>query len=220
VIVVGIDSYPTSSESSPTNAHAGPGTTTAEMPTAGRSAFWRTFLSFAAGLCLVAGIWLATQHNKPASAVMCAASALALLIRLRLTNRRALDLADSGYADAGGLQPASKKSQRAGDSPADTDDSRTASSSASRAAFLPTAPYRIVDAELTEPLLSNLAEVQSELVQAARDSGWKVDFDELTQLNRQAIQSLQSEKLERAIRARGKAIDLLMRELYQRSRSN
>jgi hypothetical protein len=73
---------------------------------------------------------------------------------------------------------------------------------------------------LTEPLLSNLAEVQSELVQAARDSGWKVDFDELTQLNRQAIQSLQSEKLERAIRARGKAIDLLMRELYQRSRSN
>ncbi|RLS40360.1 MAG: serine/threonine-protein phosphatase [Planctomycetota bacterium] len=224
VIVVGIDSYPTSSESSPTNAHAGPGTTTAEMPTAGRSAFWRTFLSFAAGLCLVAGIWLATQHNKPASAVMCAASALALLIRLRLTNRRTLDLADSGYADAGGLQPASKKSQRAGDSPADTDDSRTASifesSSASRAAFLPTAPYRIVDAELTEPLLSNLAEVQSELVQAARDSGWKVDFDELTQLNRQAIQSLQSEKLERAIRARGKAIDLLMRELYQRSRSN
>ena len=155
---------------------------------------------------------------------MCAASALALLIRLRLTNRRTLDLADSGYADAGGLQPASKKSQRAGDSPADTDDSRTASifesSSASRAAFLPTAPYRIVDAELTEPLLSNLAEVQSELVQAARDSGWKVDFDELTQLNRQAIQSLQSEKLERAIRARGKAIDLLMRELYQRSRSN
>jgi serine/threonine protein phosphatase PrpC len=225
VIVVGIDSYPASLDSSSSEAAKASATTTAEIPGVYRSKIWRTAISLAAGFSLLAGIWLASQHNKPASAMMCAASALALLIRLRMTNWRSIDMGDSSLAEMNaGLQPASRKRAPADDLQTNAGDSRTASafesSSASRAAFLPTAPYRIVDAELSEPLLSHLAEVQSELVQAARDSGWKVDFDELTQLNRQAIQALQSEKLDRAIRSRGKAIDLLMRELYQRSRSS
>ena len=225
VIVVGIDSYPASSEPQPTDDSLTAGASTAEMPDARRPAVWRMLLSLAAAVCLIAGIWLATQHNKPASAVMCAASALALLIRLRMTNWRSIDLTDNGSVNAdAGLHPASRKRVQADGPQTDEGDFGTASvlesSNTSRASFLPTAPYRIVDAELSEALLSHLAEVQSELVQAARDSGWKVDFDEITQLNRQAIQALQSEKRDRAIRARGKAIDLLMRELYQRSRSS
>jgi hypothetical protein len=43
-----------------------------------------------------------------------------------------------------------------------------------------------------------------------------VDFDELTQLGRQATAAIQSEKPDKAIRARARAIELLMKEIYQR----
>ena len=76
-----------------------------------------------------------------------------------------------------------------------------------------------MDSALGDKLLTHLAEVQSELVQAARESGWKVDLNELTGLSRQAVQSQQNGKLDRALKARAKAIDMLMRELDQRSRS-
>jgi hypothetical protein len=74
----------------------------------------------------------------------------------------------------------------------------------------------MVDCQNPLALLKYLAEAQSELAQAARDSSWRVDFDELTQLGRQATAAMQSEKPDRAIRARARAIELLMKEIYQR----
>jgi hypothetical protein len=89
-------------------------------------------------------------------------------------------------------------------------------SSALRSSFRTSPPYRTVDCQNPLALLKYLAEAQSELAQAARDSSWKVDFDELTQLGRQATTAIQSEKPDRAIRARARAIELLMKEIYQR----
>lgn len=89
-------------------------------------------------------------------------------------------------------------------------------SSALRSSFRTSPPYRMVDCQNPLALLKYLAEAQSELAQAARDSSWRVDFDELTQLGRQATAAMQSEKPDRAIRARARAIELLMKEIYQR----
>ncbi len=75
-----------------------------------------------------------------------------------------------------------------------------------------------MEAALNEKLLTHLAEVQSELAQAARESGWKVDLNELTALSRQAVQNQQNGRMDRALKSRAKAIDMLMRELDQRSR--
>lgn len=83
-----------------------------------------------------------------------------------------------------------------------------------------TSPYRCSSSVLTDTLLDHLAEIQGELVQAARDSGWSVNFDELTTLSRQSVAAQQHGKLERAIQPRAQAIDLLMRELYSRARSS
>ncbi len=71
-------------------------------------------------------------------------------------------------------------------------------------------------AELRDSFLDHLAEIQGELVQAARDSGWSVDLDNLTSLSRQALSAQQSGKRDRAIMFRARAIDLLMKELYAR----
>lgn len=81
------------------------------------------------------------------------------------------------------------------------------------------APYRIAPALLTDELLNHLAEIQGELVQAARDSGWNVDFNELTTLSRQSVAAQQAGKPHKAILTRAQAIDLLMRELYAKARS-
>ncbi|MGV2339939.1 MAG UNVERIFIED_CONTAM: hypothetical protein LVR18_40085 [Planctomycetaceae bacterium] len=65
-------------------------------------------------------------------------------------------------------------------------------SSALRSSFRTSPPYRTVDCQNPLPLLKYLAEAQSELAPAARDSSWKVDFDRLTQLGRQATTPIQS----------------------------
>lgn len=91
--------------------------------------------------------------------------------------------------------------------------------SALRSSFRTSSPYRSVDCRNVEPLLSVLSEAQSELVQAARDGQWKVDFDELSQLSRQARSSQQGQKSDRAVRAWARILDLLMKEIYQRVRS-
>ena len=85
--------------------------------------------------------------------------------------------------------------------------------------FNPKSPYRVMSAAISETLLSYLAEVQCDLVQAARDGAWEVDFEEVTILNKQAVSSQQAGKPTQTIRSRAKAIDLLMREMYLRSRS-
>jgi len=87
-------------------------------------------------------------------------------------------------------------------------------------AFNPKSPYRVVDAAVSDTFLAYLAEVQSDLVQAARDSAWDVDFQEVTTLSKQACAAQQSGKTSQTIKSRAKAIDLLMREMYQRSRSS
>jgi len=79
-------------------------------------------------------------------------------------------------------------------------------------------PYRVLGVAPAEKLLNLLAEVQSELVHAAQDSGWNVDFEELKSLTRQATQSHKSKNDNAAIRLRARAIDILMKELYHRSR--
>lgn len=217
VVVVGIDSYPVSPAE----------TKTAEVtatPAPRPSGLWKIVLTVASVLCLVSGISLIVMNNMSAGVVLLVAAVLAWLISRRNSSGRWKDsserpdsvaapapesVAESAAAPGSDSEDVSVKQE-----PAALD-----SSNSSRAAFLPTAPYRIIEAELSEPLLSHLAEVQSELVQAAKDSGWKVDFEELSNLSKQAIQAQQAKKLDRAIKARGKAIDLLMRELYQRSRA-
>ena len=72
---------------------------------------------------------------------------------------------------------------------------------------------------ISDTFLSYLSEVQSDLGQAARDSGWEVDFVEVAELSKQAGLAQQSGKPDQSIRARARAIDILMREMYQQSRS-
>ncbi len=79
-------------------------------------------------------------------------------------------------------------------------------------------PYKAASAALTVELLDDLAEIQSELVEAARDSAWTVDFDQLTALSRDSVAAQQSGSPARAMQTRGQAIELLMQELYRRSR--
>jgi hypothetical protein len=43
-----------------------------------------------------------------------------------------------------------------------------------------------------------------------------VDLEELAQLDRQATAAAQTGKLDRALRARGRAIDIVMREIPQK----
>jgi hypothetical protein len=192
---------------------------TSEIASAHRAGLWKTLLAIAAVICLVSGISLALIQNNAAAALLVAASVFAWLISRRIskndltvtsTDAEADPLPQLNNPDASVEQPEPQRRRNV----------MPDSSSISRSAFLPTSPYRVINSELSEALLSNLAEIQSDLVQAARDSGWKVDFEELTNLNRQAVQSQQAQKLDRAIKSRGKAIDLLMKELYLRSRPN
>jgi len=224
VVVVGIDSYPSTTQESTATSLKDPRDKTAEISSQRKFRIWQIVLSAAAAICLLSGIWMGIQKNKEASGVLIAASALAWLISQRLSRPSQLGLSGDKNSAPNMLPQldapqAGLSSDRLSWSNGVRKLSAVESSSASRAAFLPSSPYRVVEADLSESLLLHLAEVQSELVQAARDSGWKVDFDELTNLNRQAIQAQQSQKPDRALKARGKAIDLLMRELYQRSRS-
>lgn len=220
VVVIGIDSYPQSATGETVSGSMPViQVRTAEMASVHSSTLWKTLLAIAAVICLVSGISLAFIHNNAAAAVLVAASVFAWLISRRLSKSDANTISTGEDVDPlPQLSPPDATEQ-----PVETQRRKSVmpdSSSISRSAFLPTSPYRVINSELSEELLSNLAEVQSDLVQAARDSGWKVDFEELTNLNRQAVQSQQAQKLDRAIKARGKAIDLLMKELYLRSRPN
>lgn len=220
VVVISIDSYPHSSSGEALSGSMPVvQVRTSEIASAHRAGLWKTLLAIAAVICLVSGISLALIQNNAAAALLVAASVFAWLISRRIskndltvtsTDAEADPLPQLNNPDSSVEHPEPQRRRNA----------MPDSSSISRSAFLPTSPYRVINSELSEALLSNLAEIQSDLVQAARDSGWKVDFEELTNLNRQAVQSQQAQKLDRAIKSRGKAIDLLMKELYLRSRPN
>jgi protein phosphatase len=87
-----------------------------------------------------------------------------------------------------------------------------------RSSFNSFAPYRSADCRKAEELLTILTEAHNELIQASRDNAWNVDLAELAQLDRQATAATQTGKLDRALRARGRAIDIVMRELPQKQR--
>jgi protein phosphatase len=221
VIVISIESYPTPSSSGIVkNSDRVSRVRTTEMTYFGNSKAWGIIIGFVAILCVIASITLGIIGNTPAAVVLAAASVFAWLISKRTKNRLLHASSNLAETDIDPLPQLNAASQMESGNESDRHMTGLEKSSVSRAAFLPSSPYRIVDSTLSESLLLHLAEVQSDLVQAARDSGWKVDFDELTNLNRQAVQAQQSQKLDRSIKSRGKAIDLLMRELYQRSRAD
>lgn len=215
VVVVAIDSYPVlpmtgaelDSAASLSVVRADAEARSASMSPA------RLAAGAIAVLCLLAGIILAAVRKPLPASVLIAAAVFAWLLSHRL-GRRTVPVASTtpsgGHRDLHATDPWV-------DTP--TADPIQEDSDSSRTSFLSKSPYRIIPAAISKKLVSHLAEVQSELVHAARDSGWKVDFDELTQLHRQAVAAEQSARADRGLRHRAKAIDLLMRELYHRSRS-
>jgi PPM family protein phosphatase len=210
VIVVGIDSYPPTIVESPNDQSATPSLdTTQDMPLQSSSNTPQILLAVTAVLCLVAGITLGVMNKFLPAAFLVAASVLSWLISRRMVNRIQLNSTDN-FSTV--------------DSPSPTAITPSLDQSISRpqvpaTPFNPKSPYRIMSAAISETFLSYLAEVQSDLVQAARDGAWKVDFQEVTTLNKQAMSSQEAGKPTQTIKSRAKAIDLLMREMYLRSRA-
>lgn len=208
VVVVSIDSYPVQDQQ---GTSARPKSSPAITKVSGgtrRSSLWGNLLSIVAVILLLSGIGLALVDRKPAAAVLIGASFIAWLLGRRLLPESDESRVSTSTTETQTATPATAAANAAHEL-----------SSSSRSSFFPVSPYRVVESALGDKLLTHLAEVQSELVQAARESGWKVDLNELTSLSRQAVQSQQSGKLDRALKSRAKAIDMLMRELDQRSRS-
>ena len=207
VIVVGIDSYPPTIDEGPIDLSAAAALdTTQDMPIRSLSNLPQILLAATAVLCLVAGITLGVMTRFLPAAFLIAASVLSWLISRRMVNR---------------IELASKDDFSTTDSPPNTATTPPLDQSVSRpqvpaTPFHPNSPYRIISAAVSD---TYLAEVQSDLVQAARDGAWEVDFEEVTNLNKQAVFSQQSGKPTQTIKSRAKAIDMLMRELYRRSRS-
>ncbi len=79
-------------------------------------------------------------------------------------------------------------------------------------------PYRTTSAAIAPEFVEFLAQAQSELTQAARENGWDVDFNALSDLNRKAVDARKNKKTEQSIRMRAKAIDQLMKEPYSNTR--
>ena len=218
VVVVGVDSYPNTDSVSSEPSVEAPAKTVVKPPaTSGNNGTARALLAGAAVVGLLAGIALAVVENMPAAIILIVAAVLAWLISHRMAGKGASDKAQASDPEG---TPARNPPGIPDPCVATASEPLIADSSGSfRSSFLPKSPYRVIDAELSDSLLAHLAEVQSELVQAARDSAWKVDFDELTSLSKQAVLAEQGRKSDHALKFRAKAIDLLMRELYHRSRS-
>lgn len=79
-------------------------------------------------------------------------------------------------------------------------------------------PYRVASAEIMPDFLEFLAAAQSELTQAARENGWEVDFQMLAKLNSEAASEQKQHNTAQCIANRARAIDSLMKELYNKTR--
>lgn len=75
-------------------------------------------------------------------------------------------------------------------------------------------PYRCASAQVTEPLLDYLSQVQTSLTQVATENGWMIDAEALSGLGAEAQQAADRKRPEDCLAARGKAIALLMKEVY------
>jgi protein phosphatase len=195
VVVVEIDDYPELAET-PVDHAAADAATRQRLSRAGigRAATRYAGITLA-GLLLVAAVALSMAAEWSWAAASATVGVLTGLAAMALGGR------------------SSKHSVR------ETSDSGSEDDPPSGSTHYTSSPYRVVDVEPPRRLLNLLSEVQSELAQAARDSGWEVDFDELTHLSRQASHGLKNSKYDVAIRCRAKAIDLLMKELYHRARN-
>lgn len=211
VIVVGIESYPPTIDEGQDDLSATSALdTTQDMPMRSSSNVPQILLAAIAVLCLVAGITLGTMNRILSAAFLVAASVLSWLISRRMVNS---------------IQPDSTDDFSTIDSPSNSAVTPALDQSVARpqvpaTPFNAKSPYRVIIAAISETFVSYLAEVQSDLVQAARDGAWEVDFEEITTLNKQATSSSkQSGNPTQTIKSRAKAIDLLMREMCLRSRS-
>ena len=216
VVVIGIDSYPVTVGEPPAEPPAEPPRTPTldrTLDTPGeRSSVPQIMLAGTAVLCLLAGITLGVIEKWIPAMILVAASVLSWLISRRMVSRKPAASTEDFLTDAAAPVATSVPI----DSLTDQSSSRQR---VPNTAFNPKSPYRVVNAAVSDAFLSYLAEVQSDLVQAARDSAWDVDFQEVTTLSKQASAAQQSGKPGQTIKSRAKAIDLLMREMYQRSRS-
>lgn len=75
-------------------------------------------------------------------------------------------------------------------------------------------PYRSASAKVTQQMLDYLAQVQASLTQGATDNGWMVDTEALSGLTAQAKQAADRNRPHDCLDARGKAIAILMKEVY------
>ncbi|HQX49743.1 MAG TPA: protein phosphatase 2C domain-containing protein [Planctomycetaceae bacterium] len=172
----------------------------------------KLLLAVTAVLCLLGAILLLVlfSDKKIPSAILIIAAVLSWLISHRMKEKSSRKLV--------GNIPNSESIPTIGPNDSSSDPS-PAPPPVPKTPFNLRSPYRIMDAGISEALLSQLAEMQSDLTQTARDSAWDVDFTEITILSRQANSARQSGQLDRSIKSRAKAIDMLMREMYSRSRS-
>jgi len=213
VIVVGIDNYPeTVSEAAAELPETPKLDRTMDIP-AKPSGIGQILLSGAAVLCLLVGIVLGVRANYIPAAILVAASVLSWLISRRMKSNHPGKNSDE-------FSTAESSAVAAGMPIESLNSSSISRPSVPTVAFNPKSPYRVVDATVSDAFVSYLAEMQSDLVQAAKDSAWDVDFDEVTTLNKQAGIAQQAGKSVQSIRSRARAIELLMHEMYLRSRSS
>lgn len=206
VVIAGIDSFPATVSDTPNKlAPAQWLDTTQDMPRPSSSGN-QILLAATAVSCLVAGITLGVMDKYIPAAFLVAAAVLAWLLSRRMATRPRSAAVDSS---ASAVVPVVA-----------TSDESTSRPHVPNAAFNPKSPYRTLNASVSDAFLSYLAEVQSDLVQAARDGAWEIDFEEVMALNQQAVSNQEAGKLTQTIRSRARAIDLLMREMYLRSGSN
>lgn len=114
------------------------------------------------------------------------------------------------------LTGTSTAAEDAGEFPSRSKMRRTAVQESNRPA--PESPYLTTTAELTDSLLTFLANAQSDLTQAARDNGWKSDFQALEDKDRLAVAAERANHRGECLKLRAESIDALMKELYASSR--
>lgn len=79
-------------------------------------------------------------------------------------------------------------------------------------------PYRSADARLTKKFLNELAGIEADMQRAAAEEQWQVDWQLHDQEFQEAKQALAAGQKTRALRAQGRAIDLLMKGLQEQRR--
>jgi protein phosphatase len=235
VIVVNVESYPAPEK--PQSAPVLPPANTVVRPRRTRS-FARNLataavLAVAAGLAtLVTRFTIASLPAGPGgflsatvAGTLILFAGLLLALRVRRGGSAAVQAPAPAAPTASPARPAAQPASPPSPSPAPEPQDLPGTGSDQhllRSSFNSRAPYRSVACNKADELFSFLAEAHGELIQASRDNGWNVDLEELAQLDRQASAAAQAGKLDRALKARGRAIDIVMRELPQKQtpRSN